>query len=47
MSEGSLAGHVVPDSEATIEEARVVSNVLAAVAWMDMEDRFDSLRQDR
>jgi hypothetical protein len=31
-SEGSLAGQVVPDSEATIEEARVVSDVLTAVA---------------
>ncbi len=46
-SEGSLAGQEVPDLEATIEEAREVSNVLTAVARMDMEDRFDSLSQDR
>jgi hypothetical protein len=31
-SEGSLAGQVVPDSEATIEEARAVTDVLMAVA---------------
>jgi hypothetical protein len=46
-SEGSLAGQEVPNSEATIVEAREVSNVLTAVARMDMEDRFDSLSQDR
>jgi hypothetical protein len=40
-SEGSLDGQEVPDLEATIEEAREVSNVLTAVARMDMEDRLD------
>jgi hypothetical protein len=45
-SEGSLAGQEVPDSEATIVEAREVSNVLTAAARMDMEDLFDLPSQD-
>ncbi len=39
-AEGSWAGQEVPDPEATIEETRAVSNVLMAVARMDMEDRL-------
>jgi hypothetical protein len=39
--EGPRAGQEVPDSEATIKEARAVSNVLMAVARMDMEDLLD------
>jgi hypothetical protein len=46
-SEGSRAGQEVPDSEATIEEAREVSNVIMAVARMDVEDRLYSPSQSR
>ncbi len=46
-SEGSLACQEVPDLEATIEDARAVSNVLMAVARIDMEYRLDPPSQGR